>query len=203
MNNFDSRFWDERFSVKDYIYGTEPNKFFKEYLNKLPPGNILLLGEGEGRNAVYAAKLGWKVDAVDYSKVGKDKAMKLAKKTGVNINYQVSLLQDYSPNKNYYDAIALIFIHLNMQDRSILHQKTINALSKEGTVIMEIYEKDQLGKASGGPQSLEMLYSLDEIKNDFTRLNTIILKKEVVALNEGDKHRGEASVIRYVGKKGQ
>ena len=66
MNNFDSKFWDERFAAEEYIYGTEPNKFFREQLDKLPPGKILLLGEGEGRNAVYAAKSGWLVHAVDY-----------------------------------------------------------------------------------------------------------------------------------------
>ena len=201
MNNFDSKFWDERFSVKEYIYGTEPNRFFKEQSDKLSPGKILLLGEGEGRNAVYAAKNGWKVDAVDYSNVAKNKAMDLAKKTGVNINYKIQQIQNFSPVKNYYDSVALIFFHISSMQRKSLHRKIIDSLVPEGIVIVEVYEKDQLGKTSGGPQNLEMLYSLDEIKSDFAELDTIILKKENIILDEGDKHTGEACIIRYVGKK--
>ncbi|MGQ9644743.1 MAG: SAM-dependent methyltransferase, partial [Ignavibacterium sp.] len=51
------QYWNERFSSEDYIYGTEPNTFLKEQLENLKPGKALFLGEGEGRNAVYAATL--------------------------------------------------------------------------------------------------------------------------------------------------
>lgn len=44
-------------------YGTEPNAFFKAQLDQLTPGRLLLPAEGEGRNAVYAAKKGWEVAA--------------------------------------------------------------------------------------------------------------------------------------------
>ena len=201
MNNFDSKFWDERFSAEEYIYGTEPNKFFREQIDKLPPGKILLLGEGEGRNAVYAAKSGWTVHAVDYSRVAKFKALNLAKNSGTTIKYDVQEIQNYFPRKNFYDASAIIFCHLNSFERKILHHKLINALAPEGIVIFEVYEKDQCGKTSGGPQNLEMLYSLNEIKNDFSEMQTIFLEKETIILDEGDKHKGEASIIRYVGKK--
>jgi SAM-dependent methyltransferase len=201
MDNFNSKFWDERFSAEEYIYGTKPNKFFREQLDKLQPGKILLLGEGEGRNAIYAAKSGWIVQAVDYSKVAKYKALNLAKNSGATIKYDVQEIQNYFPRKNFYDATAIIFFHLNSLERKILHHKLIDALAPEGIVIFEVYEKDQLGKTSGGPQNLDMLYSLDEIKSDFSDLQTIFLKKENILLDEGDKHTGEASIIRYVGKK--
>ena len=55
MGKFGAEFWDKRYNNEDLIYGTEPNKFFKQYIDKIKPGRILLLGEGEGRNAVYAA----------------------------------------------------------------------------------------------------------------------------------------------------
>jgi SAM-dependent methyltransferase len=201
MSKFDSNFWDERFSSEEYIYGTSPNKFFREQLDKLTPGKILLIGEGEGRNSVYAAKNGWGVDAVDYSSVARDKALNLAKISGVSINYDVQKIQNFFPVKNFYDTAAIIFVHLNPFERKTLHRKIIDALTPQGIVIFEVYEKDQLGKTSGGPQNSEMLYSLDEIKGDFAELDTILLKKENIILDEGDKHKGEASIIRYVGKK--
>jgi hypothetical protein len=200
-NKFDSEFWDKKFSVEEYIYGTEPNKFFKEVLNKLSPGKILLLGEGEGRNAVYAAGKDWEVDAIDYSSVAREKAIDLAKRSGVTINYEVVQIEKFFPKSYYYNAAALIFFHLNSTKRKELHDKIIDAVAQSGFVILEVYEKDQLGKTSGGPQNYDMLYSIDEIKNDFAELQTVYLKKEIIFLDESDKHTGEASVIRYVGKK--
>ena len=77
MSDLKSNFWDERYSSKEYVYGVEPNQFFKQVLDKIPiPGKLLLPGEGEGRNAVYAAKMGWHVDAFDQSSEGKLKALK-------------------------------------------------------------------------------------------------------------------------------
>ena len=79
-------FWNERYYENGYAYGEEANIFFKEELLKLKPGNILLPAEGEGRNAVFAAKQGWEVEAFDISDVGKEKAIQLARKNGVNIS---------------------------------------------------------------------------------------------------------------------
>jgi len=46
-----------------------------------------------------------------------------------------------------------------------------------------------------------MLHSLEEIKNDFKEMRTILLEEKNVILNEGNNHGGDASVIRYVGEK--
>lgn len=201
MNDFGSNFWDERFSVEEYVYGISPNRFFKEQIDQISPGRILLLGEGEGRNAVYAAKNNWKVDAVDYSQTARKKGVELAEKFGVAINYQIQDLQNFTPGKNLFDAVAVIFLHLVPTSREQLHKNIIQLLVAGGIVIIEVFEKDQLGKSTGGPQNFDMLYSIEEIENDFTELKTISLTKKIITLDEGDKHRGEASVVRYVGKK--
>lgn len=65
------QFWDNRYSSASFAYGEEPNEFFKEHLSKLTPGRILLPGDGEGRNGVFAASLGWDVEAFDISSEGK------------------------------------------------------------------------------------------------------------------------------------
>ncbi len=79
--------WNDRYSSEEYFFGKEPNDFLKEEIGKLAPGKALFIGEGEGRNSVYAASLGWEVDAIDISNVGKEKALKLAEDKNVNINY--------------------------------------------------------------------------------------------------------------------
>ncbi|MGB5287385.1 MAG: class I SAM-dependent methyltransferase [Ignavibacteriaceae bacterium] len=202
MPKYATNFWDERYSSKDYVYGEDPNIFFKEQLDKITiPGKLLLPGEGEGRNAVYAAKLGWQADAFDQSENAQKKALKLAKKNKVQINYSLVDLTKFIPIKNHYDAIAIIFVHFNAEYKTTFHNKMIDSLKPGGKIFLEIFSKNQIKKNSGGPQDMTMLYSLDEVNRDFHNLKTILLKEENVLLDEGDKHRGDASVIRFVGEK--
>jgi len=201
MNKFGGEFWNERYSSIEFVYGTEPNIFFKDELDKLKTGNILMLGEGEGRNAVYAAVKGWEVDAVDFSTIAKDKALKLADKNSVNINYELDDLSKYNPKSNYYDSAAIIFLHLNPKIRSEVHSRVVDSLKPGGTLILEVYEKEQLGKDSGGPQNINMLYSKEELEADFADMNIIDLQKRIVILNESQHHSGEAVVLRLIAVK--
>ncbi len=75
--------WDERYSAEEYAYGTKPNQFLEEHVNQIPKGKVLSLAEGEGRNAVFLAKQGYSVTAVDASIVGLNKARKLAEENSV------------------------------------------------------------------------------------------------------------------------
>ena len=201
MSKIDKNNWDERFSAEEYVYGTLPNAFLKEQLTKLNPGKLLMPGEGEGRNAVYAAKMGWQVDAVDFSDKARLKALKLAKRENVNINYTISNLNDYKPEINHYDAVGIIFIHLDKPEVEKIFSTAKEALKKGGVIICEVFSKNQIGKTSGGPKDPELLYNADEIANIFKGLNAISLEECSVILDEGILHQGEASVIRYVGRK--
>ncbi len=201
MNKFGGKFWDERYSSIGFVYGTEPNTFFKDELDKLKAGNILLLGEGEGRNAVYAAAKGWNVDAVDFSTIAKKKALKLAEENSVSINYEITDLSEYKPKSSYYNAAAIIFLHLNPKIRSDVHSKVVDSLIPGGTLIIEVYEKEQLGKDSGGPKNIDMLYSKEELKDDFKKMKIILLGKEIITLNESEQHKGEAVMLRIIAVK--
>jgi SAM-dependent methyltransferase len=201
MNDFGGKFWDERYSTTEFIYGTDPNNFFKIELDKLNPRRILLLGEGEGRNAVYAALNGWKVDAVDFSAKAKEKALHLAEENDVHIQYEVVDLSNYKLKQNYYDAIAIIYLHLNPELRSYIHSQVNDSLRAGGELFLEVFEKEQFGKGSGGPQSIEMLYSIEELETDFENMKIELLEKQLIKLDESDKHRGDAVVIRLIAKK--
>ncbi len=201
MNKFSDEFWDEKYSSIEFVYGTEPNIFFKDELYKLKTGNILLLGEGEGRNAVYAAAQGWEVDAVDFSTKAKEKALKLANENNVKINYEVANLSDYTFKLKNYNAIAIIYLHLKPKIRSEIHSQVFNSLKFNGILILEVFEKDQLGRNSGGPQSIDMLYSKEDIEKDFEKMQINLLEKKVIELDESEHHRGEAVVLQLVAQK--
>lgn len=191
-------FWDKRYSGSEYVYGEAPNVFFEEAISRLPPGKILLAGEGEGRNAVFAARKGWQVDAFDQSSVGREKAMRLAEKAGVQINYELANAPDFKPEGNKYFVIGLIFFHLPPKERKAFHRQCVRALAPGGRIILEAFHKDQMLRSSGGPKNEELLYSLEELYADFQGMEWDIIRKETVFLKEGPHHRGEADVVRMV-----
>ncbi len=192
--------WDKRYSTDEYLYGISPNQYFKEELNKLAPGRLLLLGEGEGRNAVYAATQGWIVDAVDFSSIGKEKAENLAKDHGVEINYYVEDVTKFDTEERY-DAVGVIYLHLPPEEREVVHSHAQLFLKKSGTVILEAFSKEQIKNESGGPPRLDMLFSLEELFSDFHNLDLTNFKQCNIFLSESQQHNGHASVIRLTGIK--
>ncbi|HOI31191.1 MAG: class I SAM-dependent methyltransferase [Bacteroidales bacterium] len=194
-------FWDERFSGEAYIYGETPNEFFKSTLQNLPAGKLLLPGEGEGRNAVWAATAGWEVVAVDYSSSGKAKALKLAQKNQVHLDYRIEDLSVLKFPEKSFDVIALIFVHLPVGVRKQVHQELVRMLKPNGLVIMEAFHKDQLQYNSGGPKNAEMNYDSAMIKSDFDTLQIKQLTELHANLNEGKWHYGKAALVRFIGQK--
>lgn len=194
-------FWNNRYSETEFVYGTEPNLFLKELMEKLTPGTALFLGEGEGRNAVYAASKGWIVDAVDFSNKAKEKALKLAKAKSVKINYFLSDLTEFRYPENYYDAVGLFFVHLPIDIRKIVHEHIISSLKIGGIVILEAFNKLQINNNSGGPKDINLLYDEKDILESFRNLEIVIIENASTELNEGNYHKGKADVIRFIGKK--
>lgn len=194
-------FWDQRYAEDGFVYGPHPNVFFCEALGKLAPGRVLLPGEGEGRNAIYAAQRGWQVVAFDQSSEGKEKALRLASQKGVSVEYQVCQMEDFKAEQESFDCLALIFVHFHAGERKQIHQKLFSYLKPGGTLIMEVFSNDQLGRTSGGPQHIDLLYSEEELREDFSALQSLNIELIETELKEGRYHEGKASVIRLVGKK--
>ncbi|MEP6793405.1 MAG: class I SAM-dependent methyltransferase [Saprospiraceae bacterium] len=206
MNDTWTERWDERYRHDEFAYGEQPNHYLKEELEKLDVGTILFPAEGEGRNAVFAAKLGWKVSSFDISHEGKNKALRLAAAHHVTLDYQVGELQklDYQPGQ--FDVIALIYAHFPADIKSLYHKTLDRYLRKGGLIIFEAFSKKHLdyiakNEKVGGPKDIEMLFSTDEIKSDFSNYEIIELAEKEIELNEGKFHNGVGSVIRFVGRK--
>jgi len=207
MNDPWTERWNQRYSQPEFAYGEAPNLYLEEQLMKLSPGNILFPAEGEGRNAVYAAKLGWKVSAFDISNEGKNKALLLATKNNVSIDYLVGKLEELPYTQRQFDAIALIYAHFPSTIKSNYHKILSNLLRVGGLLIFEAFSKSHLDniaadERTGGPRDINMLFSIEEIKTDFPQYEILELVEKEIELNEGPFHQGKGSVIRFVGKKG-
>lgn len=107
------RYWDDRFSSHDYAYGEAPNDFLVWAAPQVKKGKVISLSEGEGRNAVYLAQLGFEVTAVDFSSVGLAKAQALAEKHQVKIECLLADLNDFQLEPNAWDVVVSVFLNLN------------------------------------------------------------------------------------------
>jgi SAM-dependent methyltransferase len=198
-------FWDSRYRNPDYAYGINPNQYFKHFIDHHSPGKLLLPGEGEGRNAVYAALKGWEVTAVDQSTEGKRKAMALAEKNQVSFTYLINNLANDPDTDSYrdqqFDAIALIYVQFPPEIRLHVHKMLVKHLLPGGSLLMEAFSKGQLGRPSGGPQAIELLYDRILLIQDFQQLNILELYEKEEWLEEGPYHQGRAAVIRLLGRK--
>lgn len=206
MNNTWTDRWNDRYSSEEFAYGTAPNNYLKEQLEKLKTGSILFPAEGEGRNAIFAAQLGWKVSAFDISAEGKNKALKLAEANDVTIDYLVGELETLNYQEEQFDAIALIYAHFPAAIKSSIHKTLETYLRKGGVIIFEAFSKKHLEYLAindkvGGPKDIESLFSIEEIQSDFPDYEIIQLEEKEIELNEGLFHNGKGSVIRFVGKK--
>ena len=198
--------WNDRYRTEEFAYGEQPNNYLKQQLEKLNPGKILFPAEGEGRNAVFAAKRGWEVSAFDISLEGKNKALQLAENNQVSIDYQVGELETLSYKPEQFDALALIYAHFPAAIKSSYHKSLSAYLRKGGIVIFEAFSKNHLdylarNEKVGGPKEIDMLFSVEEIKSDFADFEIIILEEKEIELSEGLFHNGQGSVIRFVGQK--
>lgn len=201
-------FWNERYSEQEFIYGESPNEYLKEKLKTIPSAKILFACEGEGRNVVFAAQSGWEVSAFDQSEMGKQKAELLAQKNNVQIEYIASDLDNISYPEQSFDALALIYAHFHSDTRKKYHQKLASYLKKDGILIIEAFNSQQIENQrqnpnTGGPRDVEMLYDLEEILSDFEGFELIEACGTMTELNEGNYHTGKASVIRIFAIKKQ
>lgn len=200
--------WDERYKGEKFVYGENPNNFFKETIDSLPVGKILLPGDGEGRNSVYAAKEGWGVDAFDQSIEARNKALSLADRTGVNIVYHLLDFNDILSNypSSGYDAVALLYLHFPSDIKAEYLMKIPPLLKDGGLIIFEAFAKKHISNQkenlqAGGPRDIDMLFSEQELRQIFKDMEFLSLKEEDVLLNEGEGHNGKASVINFVARK--
>lgn len=190
--------WDERYGAEEYAYGTKPNKFLEENVNHIPKGRVLSLAEGEGRNAVFLAKQGYSVTAVDASIVGLNKARKLAEENGVVVEFIHADLADYDLGENRWDGIVSIFCPLPSSLRKQLYKKVEAGLKRSGVFLLEAYTPDQLKHGTGGGSSADVMQSKESLRVELAGLkfrHLIELEREVI---EGSYHTGLGAVVQAI-----
>lgn len=195
--------WDQRYSEAGFAFGTEPNDFLAANAERyLPPrGEILCLAEGEGRNAVFLARVGFRVTGVDSSAVGLAKANKLAEQHGVDIRTVVADLGDFDLGVERWDGIVSIWCHTPEDLRARLHRSVVAALRRGGVFLLEAYTPKQLEYKTGGPPTAERTMTLAAVRQELAGLDFLEAEEKIREVHEGKYHDGLSAVLQVVARK--
>lgn len=194
--------WDHRFSDEDYIYGEKENQFIHDMSELIPAqSKVGCFAEGEGRNAVYLAKLGHDVKTYDQSAVGLEKTKQLASKNHVAVETVRMDLTKEKVENDPFDAAIMVFGHVPKKDQQFFLNNIVDAVKSGGLVIFEVYSEDQLNYKTGGPPSHDMLYDPLEVLEWVKSYQCIHFYYGEAVRNEGKGHVGLGHVIQVVIKK--
>lgn len=195
-----TQMWDERYQADHFVYGTAPNDFLRSQVANLPPGRVLCLAEGEGRNAVYLAEQGFEVTAVDQSSVGLAKAERLAAEHGVAITTLVADLGDFHIEPHAWDGIVSIFAHMPPSARRHIHREVVSGLRPGGVLLLEAYRPAQLEYKTGGPPVAALMMDLDGLRDELAGLEFEFAAETERDIQEGSLHHGEGAVVQVLAR---
>ncbi len=195
--------WNKRFENEDYIFGLEPNEYLRAQASLLAPGSrVLCVADGEGRNSVWLARQGMRVDAFDISEVGVAKARKLAAEANVPIEFSVADCDQWPWPVETYDAVVAIFVQFaDPAMRERLFADMVRSLKRGGLLVLQGYAAKQLEYKTGGPPILSHLYTADLLRAAFATLQIIELREYEADLTEGTQHHGRSALVGLLARK--
>lgn len=157
--------WNRRYDTDDFIWSVTPNCFLQQHAQSLMPGRALDLAAGECRNAVWLARQGWSVEAVDFAQQALEKGRRLAQSNEVaeRISLVAADLNDFIPTEQGFDLVTLIYLQLPWNELAPIIQRAARAVAPGGTLLLIAHHTKNLTHGYGGPKHAEVLYSAEQV----------------------------------------
>jgi 2-polyprenyl-3-methyl-5-hydroxy-6-metoxy-1,4-benzoquinol methylase len=188
--------WDERHAGQEPIESSEPDPTLLAEVGALAPGHAIDLGAGDGRNAVWLARRGWAVTAVDFSQVALGRGRALAAAAGVLVEWELADLLEWSPGARQFDLVTLFFIHLPPDERREVYARAAAAVAPGGTLLIVGHDRTNIADGVGGPQDPDLLITPSEVAADLTGFR--IDRAETVQRGDSAGRRPIDAIVRAV-----
>jgi len=158
--------WDRRYagSGRGFSGGATPQ--LVELASPLAAGRALDLASGTGRNAVWLAQRGWRVTAVDFSRVGLERAGARAAQAGVELDCVLADLYDYRPPRAAFDLVLIAYMHPSAAKRAGVFAAAAEAVAPGGHLLVIGFDVDDPCEGRG-PSDPERRYSVDQLSSAF------------------------------------
>ncbi|HEY5646701.1 MAG TPA: class I SAM-dependent methyltransferase [Pseudomonadales bacterium] len=155
--------WNERYATRELVWSAGPNALLEQEVTGMPSGTALDAACGEGRNALWLAEQGWSVTAVDFSQVAIDKAMRIAERRGVQVDWRVLDLAREPLPKRSWDLVCVLYLHTDPEERALWLPKLARAVAPGGTFVYVGHDPSNIEHGVGGPQNPALLPDADSI----------------------------------------
>ncbi|MCA8882878.1 MAG: class I SAM-dependent methyltransferase [Rhodobacteraceae bacterium] len=195
--------WEERFATEDYVYGKAPSQFLMRHAEFLAPGaRALSVADGEGRNSVFMAERGLRVDALEFAPSAIAKAQRLAAERDVGVTSIRADVLEYDWADAAYDLVAGIFIQfVGPAERARMFQGMARTLRPGGLLMLHGYRPEQVGYGTGGPPDADNMYTEDLLRGAFPGWAVSVCDSYDAVLNEGAGHAGASALIDFIARK--
>ncbi len=163
----DRAFWDERYQSSSALWSGDPNPTFVTETADLPPGSALDVGCGEGADAIWLARRGWHVTAVDISTVALDRGAAHAREAGIDLARRISWLHvdltTWVPPPSTYDLVSAQFLHAPKIQRQTLHQRLAASVSQGGSLLVVGHHASDLQTSVPRPPLPELFFTAGDV----------------------------------------
>jgi SAM-dependent methyltransferase len=192
----DAHAWDERYAASELVWSRGPNQFVEAECADLPPGSAVDLAAGEGRNAIWLARRGWRVTAVDFSQVALDKGRTLA--GDLEVNWVCADATAWTPAEPV-DLVVVAYFQVPAADRRAAHRHAVESLRAGGTFVLVAHDTTNLTEGTGGPQDASVLMTAGDVLADLEGLEVDVVRAERVerVVATADGHGGEEQRTAY------
>jgi SAM-dependent methyltransferase len=163
--------WDRRYTESGLLWSSQPNRFLVAEVEGLPPGRALDLACGEGRNAVWLARRGWRVTGVDYSQVAIAKAQEQARSAGVDVAWVVADLLEYRPAPGAFDLVIAFYLQVPAAERARILSAAVEAVATGGTFLLVGHDSRNPAAGYGGPRDPAVLYTPEDVAAELPGLD--------------------------------
>ncbi len=184
--------WDEIYQGSAVKVPVSPSTLVLETTANLPAGLALDIGMGNGRNAVYLARKGWKVTGIDVSREAIKQAQAQAAKVGATIEANVARFEDIPPSRARYDVILCMYVsHVATRNAA----KIVDMLKPGGILIVEGPHLD--ARTLPGQDG----YKTNELLRTFGKLRVLRYEDKIIQAEWATTADGRSPTVRLVAQK--
>jgi SAM-dependent methyltransferase len=167
---FDEAFWDARYRSAHALWSGNPNRHLVAEAADLPAGRALDAGAGEGADAIWLARRGWQVTAVDISTVALERAAGHAAQAGDAVAQRIRWLREdfleWQPPAGTYDLVTAQYLHVPAESRRTLFARLAAAVADGGTLLIVGHHPLDLETTMPRPRQPELFFTGDDLEKD-------------------------------------
>ena len=197
MAGMDAEAWNQRYHESDLVWSAGPNQFVEAELAGLQPGRAVDLACGEGRNAIWLARQGWRVTAVDFAVAGLEKGRTLAE--GLDIEWLCADATTWrrGHHEPAYDLAVVAYLQVAAPERRAAVRNAYDSLRPGGTFMLVAHDSTNLTEGTGGPQDPLVLMTAEDVLTDLDGERFRVERAGRVARQVGDGHGEEPAATAW------